>query len=117
MKACFWLLLFPLFLFAQEEKGEKSHFIALYTVGVNWDADKTPNDQLYFKEHSAFLSKLRKEKTIIMGARYSDTGMIVLEAVDLESAQNLLHEDIALQKGLFNVVVHPFHAFYTGCID
>lgn len=76
-----------------------------------------PNDQPYFKEHSAFLAKLRKENTIVIGARYSDTGMIVFQAMDLESAKNLLLEDVALQKQLFNVEVHPFNAFSKGCIE
>ncbi|MEZ4809672.1 MAG: hypothetical protein R2819_04870 [Allomuricauda sp.] len=117
MKTYFWFLLLPFFLHAQEDSDRKSHFIALYTVGSNWDMEKAPNEQLYFKEHSAFLSKLREAETIVMGARYGDTGMIVLQATDLESAINLLHQDVALQKELFAVVVHPFHAFYKGCIE
>lgn len=117
MKTYFWFLLVPFFLHAQENEAAKQNFVALYTVGSAWNMEKSPDDQLYFKEHSAFLSKLRKENTIIMGARYSDTGMIVFEASDLESAKNLLHEDIAIQNNLFQVVVHPFHPFYKGCIE
>ncbi|WP_036380572.1 YciI family protein [Muricauda sp. MAR_2010_75] len=117
MKYVFLLLLLPFFMNGQESEKEKSHFVALYTVGSLWDMDKTPNDQPYFKEHSAFLSKLRKENTIVMGARYSDTGMIVLEAMDLESAKKILFEDIALQNKLFNVEVHPLNVFYKGCFD
>lgn len=117
MKMFVLFLLFSLFINAQESEVQKSHFVALYTVGALWDMDKQPNDQPYFKEHSAFLSKLRKENTIVMGARYSDTGMIVLQATDLESAKNLLLKDIALQNQLFNVEVHPFNVFYKGCFD
>ncbi len=117
MKTIALLLLFPFLMIGQESEKDKSHFVALYTVGSLWDMDKTPNDQPYFQEHSAFLAKLRKEKTIVMGARYSDTGMIVLEAMDLESARNILFEDIALQNKLFNVEVHPFNVFYKGCFD
>lgn len=117
MKAIILLLLFPFLMLGQESEKEKSHFVALYTVGSLWDMDKAPNDQLYFKEHSAFLSKLRKENTIIMGARYSDTGMIVLEATDLDTAKNLLQQDVALQNQLFKVEVHPFNVFYKGCFD
>lgn len=117
MKYLVLLLLVPLFMNGQESEEEKSHFVALYTVGSLWDMDKAPNDQAYFSEHSAFLSKLRKENTIVMGARYSDTGMIVLQATDLEAAKNLLLEDIAVQNQLFNVEVHPFSIFYKGCIE
>ncbi|MFD2099980.1 YciI family protein [Flagellimonas iocasae] len=117
MKYLTLLLLMPFLLSGQESAEEKSHFVALYTVGSLWDMDKAPNDQAYFKEHSAFLSKLRKENTIVMGARYSDTGMIVLQATDLDSAKNILFEDVALQNQLFNVEVHPFSVFYKGCFD
>ena len=108
MKRLILLLLFPLLVQAQEIQAEKSHFIALYTVGSNWDMGKAPNEQLYFKEHSAFLSGLREAKTIVLGARYGDTGMIVFKASDLESAIKMLHQDVALQRELFTVVVHPY---------
>jgi len=117
MKHLVLLFLLPFFMNAQGSEEQKSHFVALYTVGSLWDMDKNPDEQSYFKEHSAFLSKLRKENAIVMGARYSDTGMIVLQAADLESAKNLLFEDIALQNQLFNVEVHPFNVFYKGCIE
>ncbi|MFC4220824.1 YciI family protein [Flagellimonas marina] len=117
MKYIVLFLLLPFFMTAQESEKEKSRFVALYTIGSLWDTNKAPNDQAYFKEHSAFLSKLRKDNTIVMGARYSDTGMIVLEATDLEAAKNLLFEDVALQNQLFNVEVHPFNVFYKGCFD
>ncbi|MER3375633.1 MAG: hypothetical protein RIM83_13425 [Allomuricauda sp.] len=117
MKHLILLFLLPFVMNAQESEEQKSHFVALYTVGALWDMDKQPNDQPYFKEHSAFLSKLRKENTIVMGARYSDTGIIVLQATDLESAKSLLSEDVALQNQLFNVEVHPFNVFYKGCFD
>ena len=117
MKKLLLFLLLPFFMIAQESEEKKSHFVALYTVGSLWDMDKEPTDQAYFMEHSAFLSKLRKEKTIVMGARYSDTGMIVLEATDLEAAKNILFEDVALQNELFNVEVHPFNIFYKGCFE
>ncbi|AWX44298.1 hypothetical protein HME9304_01298 [Flagellimonas maritima] len=101
---------------AQDTSAEK-HFVALYTVGESWDVEKQPNEQSYFKEHSAFLSQLRKEKNIVIGARYSDTGMLVLKAKDLETVKELLHQDIAIQHKLFNVIIHPFNPFYKGCIE
>lgn len=107
----------PFLMFSQEDEHVKAHFIALYTVGESWDMEKQPNEQIYFKEHSGFLSKLRKEKQIILGARYSDTGMIILKADDLEAAKIILNQDIALQKKLFNVVIYPFNTFYNGCIE
>lgn len=103
--------------FSQEDEHTTSNFIALYTLGESWDMEKQPSEQTYFKEHSAFLSKLRKEKHITLGARYSDTGMLILKADNLDAAKTLLYEDIALQKKLFNVEIHPFNAFYKGCLE
>ncbi len=107
----------PFVVFSQEHQDIQPHFIALYTLGESWDMEKQPGEQAYFKEHSGFLSNLRKEKQIILGARYSDTGIIILKADDLEAAKAMLHQDIALQKKLFNVEVYPFNAFYKGCIE
>ncbi|UII77889.1 hypothetical protein LV716_08990 [Flagellimonas sp. HMM57] len=101
---------------AQDTATEK-HFIALYTVGEGWDMEKQPAEQPYFKEHSAFLSQLRKEKNIVIGARYSDTGMLVLKAKDLETVKKLLNQDIAIQNKLFNLIIHPFTPFYKGCVE
>ena len=117
MRLFLLLLLLPCLMFSQENTPQKSHFIALYTVGELWDKDKNPNEQQYFNEHSGFLSKLRKEKKIIMGARYSDTGMIIVVADNLEGAKNMLFEDISLQEKLFNVEIHHFNAFYKGCLE
>lgn len=111
------VLCIPFLVLSQEKEPVDAHFIALYTLGESWDTEKQPSEQIYFKEHSGFLSKLRKEKQIILGARYSDTGMIVLKANNLEAAETILHQDIALQKKLFNVVVYPFNTFYKGCIE
>ncbi len=115
----FLLLLFllPCFVFSQEDTKQKSQFIALYTIGEHWNSEKQPHEQEYFKEHSGFLSKLRKEKKIVMGARYADTGMIIILADNLEAAKSMLFEDIALQQKLFNVEIHHFNAFYKGCLE
>lgn len=111
-------LLIPFLMCGQGEGDkEESLFIALYTVGEKWDVEKSPNEQAYFKDHSAFLKKLRDEGSITMGARYSDTGMIILKAADLESAKKLLTSDLAIQNNLFSVEIHPFAPFYKGCIE
>lgn len=117
MKLFLFLLLLPCFALSQEDTKKQSHFIALYTIGEHWDMDKQPHEQEYFKEHSGFLSKLRKEKKIAMGARYSDTGMIIISADDLDAAKAMLFQDVALQEKLFTVEIHPFNAFYKGCLE
>ena len=117
MKKYFIFFLFPLMVQAQEPQVETSLFVGLYTVGPSWDMEKEPQDQQFFMDHSAFLSKLRKEGNIDMGARFGETGMIVFKATDLDTAKALLRKDIALQNELFRVEVHPFNVFYKGCVD
>lgn len=111
------LLLLPLFAFSQEEIAPNdSYFVALYTIGNNWDVQKQPHEQHYFEEHSSFLKTLRTNQQIVIGARYSETGMIVLKAQSLDAAVDLLHSDTAVQNKLFEVEVHPFALFYKGCL-
>nr|WP_299343443.1 hypothetical protein [Allomuricauda sp.] len=118
LNKCILLFLFPLFVAAQEEsKASQELFVALYTTGSSWDKEKSPGQQSYFKEHSAFLSGLRKDSVIVLGARYSDTGMLVLKAQSLQAATDLLQSDIAVKEKLFNVEVHTFNPFYKGCLD
>ncbi|MEM9648968.1 MAG: hypothetical protein AAF969_10835 [Bacteroidota bacterium] len=115
----FWLLLLglPFLSFSQNEEKTDSHFIALYTIGDSWDMDKPPQEQAYFKEHSMFLSQLRKQEKISVGARYSDTGMLIIQGKSEEEVTSMLHEDLAIQHKLFKLEIHPFAPFYKGCID
>ncbi|NNE78132.1 MAG: hypothetical protein HKN31_13800 [Pricia sp.] len=107
----------PLLSFCQENEQKESYFIALYTVGENWDSTKQPGEQTYFKEHSAHLNQLRKDSTIAMGARYDDTGMILIKATDLDSAKGILQNDLAIENKLFNLEIHSFSPFYKGCLE
>lgn len=118
MKTGFLILLLPFVLLAQEPTvKEESLFVAFYTVGKNWDTEKSPNGQAFFKEHSAFLKRLRDTKVIVQGARYGDTGMVVFKASGQETAESLIHSDLAIQNQLFNVKIYAFAPFYKGCIE
>ncbi len=114
-----WLLMLglPFLSFSQDEEKTNSYFIALYTIGDGWEMDKPPQEQTYFKEHSMFLSQLRKQEKISVGARYSDTGMLIIKGKSEEEVTNMLHEDLAIQHKLFKLEIHPFAPFYKGCID
>lgn len=94
-----------------------SLYIVTYTTGSSWDAAKTPQEQLYFKEHSANLSKLRKEGVIKMGARYADKGIIVIKARTLSVARELILADAAVANKLFVADIQKFNLFYEGCVE
>ena len=109
------IFVLPFLNYSQEKEG--TYFVALYTVGDLWDSNKPPGEQTHFKEHSAHLSKLRSDSIIVIGARYSDTGMLILKSKNLAEAKSLLLEDIAVKNDLFRVEIHPFQPFYKGKLE
>lgn len=93
------------------------YFVLIYTTGENWDADKSFSEQVYSSEHSQFLSTLKKEGKIAIGARYSDKGFIVLKVKDETEARQLLEQDISVTHKTFKAEFFPFSPFYYGCIE
>lgn len=112
-------VIFPGISFSQDKylKDENQYFIVLYTIGERWDTTKQTHEQSYFKEHSTHLSELRKNKTITIGGRYSDTGMIIIQAKDEQEAHNLIAKDYAIENKIFHAEIFPFSPFYKGCIE
>jgi len=102
---------------AQTTNPSDSLFIVTYTVGSSWDASKQPNEQKYFKEHSANLSKLRKEGVIKTGARFADKGMIVITAKSFTTAKEIILSDIAVVNRLFETDIQRLNVFYEGCLE
>jgi uncharacterized protein YciI len=94
-----------------------SLYAVTYTVGAVWDANKSPNDQPYFKEHSARLSQLRKDGVIKVGARFGVKGMIVIAASSLNAAKEIIFSDTAVINKLFVAEVEKMNIFYDGCIE
>ena len=111
------LLLLTIPSFSQENHQNDSLFIVTYTTGPAWDFDKTPNDQLYFSDHSQHLSALRKNGTIKLGARVGENGIIVFSAQSLSEAKAIVNDDVAIVNGLFKTEIQPFNVFYSGCVE
>jgi uncharacterized protein YciI len=101
----------------QQTAPAKQYFIAIFSRGPAWDAAKPPNEQVGFKEHSANLQRLRSEKKIPIGGRYSDKGMVIVEAQSVEEAQSLFSSDVMVTKKTFNLELHNFRPFYKGSIE
>ena|SRR5687767_10777295 len=103
--------------FAQTNNQDSiKYFVVLYTVGEAWDTTKQFYEQKHFDDHSNFLSKLRKEKLIPMGARYSDTGMIILKAKTEKEAWQIMEGDNSVKNKLFKFELYEMDVFYEGCI-
>jgi uncharacterized protein YciI len=85
-------------------------------VGPEWDADKSPGEQAFFREHSANLRRLRDAGNLVFGARYGDVGLVVLSATSLEDARAMMDADPAMQAGVFAYEAHAFNVFYPGTV-
>jgi len=101
----------------QDSSAAKKLFIAIFSLGPVWKTDKPAHEQAYFNEHSENLKKLRAEKKIMLGARYSDKGMIILSAADEKEARAMLENDPMVVNKVFNLELYPFSPFYKGCIQ
>ena len=85
-------------------------------VGPKWDAQKPPQEQAYFREHSANLRRLRETGQLVLGARYGDKGLVVLAAASAAEAAALMDADPAMAAGTFVYELHPFNVFYAGTV-
>jgi uncharacterized protein YciI len=100
-----------------ELKAVDSLYIVTYTTGPAWDNSKSPNDQPYFKEHSARLAQLRKEGVIKFGARYGNKGSIGIAAKNFQAAKAIVFGDPAVVNKLFDADLQKLNIFYEGCLE
>ncbi len=92
-------------------------FVVIFSLGEAWQKDKPAHEQLYFKEHDANLKRLRQEKKLPLGGRYSDKGMLILVAENEEAARAEFKGDPMIANKLFNMEIYPFSPFYKGCVE
>lgn len=92
----------------------------LYAVeiktGPAWDAAKAPQEQPHFREHSLNLKRLRDAGQLLLGARYADKGLIVLQAASAEEAHAMMRQDPAIQGQVFSYELSDFRVFYGGAV-
>jgi uncharacterized protein YciI len=86
-------------------------------VGAGWDSTKPPNEQAHFREHSANLKRLRDEGRLVLGARYSDKGLVVVRAASDQEAHAMMAEDPSIRARVFAYELHPFKVFYGGTVQ
>ena len=94
--------------------AEPSLFAIEIKVGAKWDQAKPPQEQAYFREHSANLRRMREAGILVMGARYSDKGLVVVSVPSAADAKAQMDQDPAIAAGTFTYEVHPFGVFYGG---
>jgi hypothetical protein len=91
-------------------------FAVEITTGPKWDAAKPAVEQLHFREHSVNLKRLRDAGHLVLGARYSDKGLVLLAAKDEGQARAMMDEDLSMQAQVFQYQLHPFNVFYGGSV-
>jgi uncharacterized protein YciI len=96
--------------------SSKNLFAVEFRTGPKWDAAKPPNEQAFFKEHSANLGSLRKAGRILIGARYSDKGFLIFTGESEADVRALIEADPAVQNQTFSFELHRFNVFYPGCV-
>jgi hypothetical protein len=89
-------------------------FAVRFTTGPNWDSSKSPNAQAHFAEHSANLSRLRKEGVLVIGARYGEVGLVVLRVPDEDAAKAQIALDPSIDAGTFVAQIDRFMPFMHG---
>lgn len=97
---------------AAEDAESAKRFIVHLEVGENWDPALQPGEQTQFKEHSANMSRLRKEGTILFGARYGEYGLLIFEGESLDSVRDTLEADPGVLAGIFEFRIEPASIFY-----
>jgi len=117
MKKILHLTLLLSMTYLAQGQSTDSLYAVTYTTGLAWDMNKSPNDQQYFKEHSARLSQLRKDGIIKAGARFGAKGLIVISAKSLSAAKEIVLADVAVINKLFVAEVEKMNVFYDGCLE
>lgn len=84
------------------------------STGPARDAAKSPNDQTGMKEHSANIARLRREGTLVLGARFGELGLLVLRVPDEAAVRAQLAPDPTVASGVFKVQIDVFSPFAHG---
>lgn len=100
-----------------DNQSKSKLFAVEIKVGPNWDHSKAAYEQAFFKEHSANLKTARKAGAIVMGARYSDIGLIVFSAGSKAEVTAIMDKDPSMSAGTFKYEVHPMNVFYPGLVQ
>jgi len=101
---------------APAEPGALPLFAVEVRVSPRWDPSKKPHEQALFREHSANLKVLREAGHLVMGARYSDVGLLILQAKTEADARAMIDADPSIAAGTFTYQIHPFSVFYPGTL-
>ncbi|HEY5551604.1 MAG TPA: nuclear transport factor 2 family protein [Opitutaceae bacterium] len=98
----------------QSSPSPDSLFAVRFTTGPNWDPAKSPNGQAHFADHSANLSRMRREGLLVIGARYGEVGLVVLRLPDEDAVKAQIARDPSIEAGTFVAKIDRFMPFMHG---
>lgn len=102
---------------ASNVSADQRLFAVEIKTGPTWDHSKPPGEQAFFREHSAHLKVLRDAGHIVIGARYSDKGLVVFTAKSSADVKALMEQDPSMSAGTFVYEIHDFNVFYSGTLQ
>jgi hypothetical protein len=84
------------------------------TTGPAWDSAKSPNTQAGMAEHSANIARLRRDGTLVHGARFGELGLLILRLPDESAVRAALAPDPTITSGVFKIQIDPYAPFAHG---
>lgn len=102
---------------AQVAEPVKNLYAVEIRTGTAWDSAKPAHEQAHFRDHSANLKRLRDQGALVLGARYSDKGLVVLQAASEPEAHAMMQADASIQHRVFSYELHEFKVFYAGAVQ
>jgi uncharacterized protein YciI len=116
---CLWST--ATFVYAQaatelEAPVQKNLYAVEIKTGPAWDASKATHEQIHFREHSANLKNLRDQGKLVLGARYGDRGLIVVESPTEAEARAMFDQDPSIAAKVFAYTLFDFNVFYGGSV-
>ena len=100
--------------FSQGPTAPPKLYAVRLTTGPTWDAAKTPNAQLGMSEHSANIARLRRDGTLVHGARFGELGLLILRLPDESAVRAALAPDPTIASGVFKIQIDPYAPFAHG---
>ena len=120
MKKSIFVFVFVSFVFCPASYGDEppveKTFILHFTTGEAWLPDTPFSEQLHSAGHGRNLRRLRDEGIILIGARYSDKGLLILRGTETDLRAEI-DKDPMVQAGAFEYELFELALFYKGCVE
>ena len=91
-------------------------YVVEIKTGPAWDTTQPAHEQAHFREHSANLKSLRDQGKLVLGARYGDKGLIVIESPSETQARAMFDQDPSIAAQVFAYTLFEFNVFYGGSV-